>query len=100
MPLYSLDEVSLQLDELEALRLKDLKGLDQVDCAKEMGISQSTFQRILTAARAKVTEALIHGKAIRIEGGPVALAGDPMRRHQLSHMEEDSLEPGTPDPER
>lgn len=73
--LHTLDEVFLQLDELEALRLKDLQGLDQVDCAREMGVSQSTLQRVLTAARAKVTEALVLGKAIRIEGGRVIGSG-------------------------
>lgn len=73
VPLYRLEEISLGLDELEALRLKDLAGLEQEACAREMGISQSTLQRVLTAARAKVTEALVFGRAIRIEGGPFAV---------------------------
>jgi len=73
VPLRALEEVSLGLDELEALRLKDLAGLEQESCAQEMGISQSTLQRVLTSARTKVTEALVFGKAIRIEGGPFAV---------------------------
>lgn len=73
VPLRALEEVSLGLDELEALRLKDLAGLEQEACAREMGISQSTLQRVLAAARAKVTEALVFGRAIRIEGGPFAV---------------------------
>jgi hypothetical protein len=49
--------------------LKDLVGLEQEECASRMNLAQSTFQRILTSARHKVSEALIEGKSIRIEGG-------------------------------
>jgi len=66
IPLSMLEEVDLAVDELEALRLCDLKGLDQVEAAKRMKISQSTLQRILERARKKVAEALIDGKAIKI----------------------------------
>jgi predicted DNA-binding protein (UPF0251 family) len=59
----------LKLEELEALRLKDLEGLDQIDCAARMAVSRPTFQRILLSAREKVADSLLHGKAIRIEGG-------------------------------
>lgn len=69
VPLRELDEVHLTLEELEAIRLKDLEGLDQEDCAAQMRISRTTFQRILYAARTKIAEALVLGKAIRIEGG-------------------------------
>jgi predicted DNA-binding protein (UPF0251 family) len=69
IPLCSLEEIGLGVEEVEALRLKDLEGLEQEDCADRMGISRPTFQRILTGARAKVTEALVQGKAIRVEGG-------------------------------
>jgi len=56
----------LKLEELEAIRLKDLEGLDQVDCAREMGVSRPTFQRILLSAREKVADSLVNGKAIQI----------------------------------
>ncbi|MCL6451442.1 MAG: DUF134 domain-containing protein [Acetobacteraceae bacterium] len=69
VPLSVLDEVCLGVDELEALRLSDLEGLGQEECAGRMNLSQSTFQRILSAAREKLTRAVVHGKAIRIEGG-------------------------------
>lgn len=69
------DEVVLTLDELEALRLKDLEGLSQTEAAKRMNISQPTFNRLLSSARKKVSGALVGGKAIRIEGGNVALHG-------------------------
>jgi predicted DNA-binding protein (UPF0251 family)/DNA-directed RNA polymerase subunit RPC12/RpoP len=64
-----LEEVMLGLDEVEALRLKDLIGLEQEQCAERMGIAQSTFQRVLTTARNKVASALIEGRALRVEGG-------------------------------
>jgi len=66
VPLSMLEEVDLSIDELEALRLCDLKDLEQKEAAKKMKISQSTLQRILTSARKKVAEALINGKAIKI----------------------------------
>jgi len=67
VPLSELKEVELASDELEALRLCDYKKLGQIKAAKKMGVSQSTLQRILTSGRKKVTEALIKGKAIKIQ---------------------------------
>ena len=66
--LRDIDIVSLGLEELEALRLKDAKGLDQQTCAEHMRVSRPPFQRILQGARRKVAIALTHGKAIRVEG--------------------------------
>jgi predicted DNA-binding protein (UPF0251 family) len=66
VPLSILEEVDLNIDELEALRLCDLKNLEQMEAAKKMNISQSTFQRILTSARQKVAQALTEGRAIKI----------------------------------
>lgn len=73
VPLRHLEEVKLSHDELEALRLADYQGMDQIKAAKKMKISQSTFQRILTSARKKASEGLVEGKAIRIEGGKVRM---------------------------
>ncbi len=61
-----LKEILLRAEEVEALRLKNVKGLDQVECAKRMDTSQSTFQRILKSAHEKVSRAIIEGKAIKI----------------------------------
>jgi len=62
-------EVIVQLEELEAIRLKDKVGLDQVECAMSMGVSRATFQRILGAARSKIATALVEGRPILIQGG-------------------------------
>lgn len=64
-----LAENILKLEELEAIRLKDLEGLEQGECAARMEVSRPTFQRILLSAREKVADSLINGKMIRIEGG-------------------------------
>lgn len=71
IPLRALDEVVLALDEFEALRLADLEQLYQEAAARRMGVSRPTLSRILDSARRKVADALVHGKALRIEGGPV-----------------------------
>lgn len=62
-------EVILTVDEFEAIRLKDFEGLDQTEAAGKMGISQPTFQRLYNIARRKIADALVNGKAIRVEGG-------------------------------
>lgn len=61
-----LEIVELTIEELEALRLRNIKDLEQEEAAKEMNTSQSTFQRILSSSYKKITEALIEGKAIKI----------------------------------
>ena len=66
VPMRFLEITHLTHEELEALRLKNIKDLDQIECAKLMNTSQSTFQRILSSAYKKITDALINGKAIRI----------------------------------
>ncbi len=61
--------VIVQIEELEAIRLKDIKCFEQAICASLMGLSRPTFQRILQSARTKVAMALVEGRAIIIEGG-------------------------------
>ena len=66
VPMRSLDIVESTTEEVEALRLKNAEDLDQTEAAKMMKTSRSTFQRILTLAYKKITNALIEGKAIKI----------------------------------
>jgi uncharacterized protein len=73
VPLRELDEVVMTLDEFEAIRLADLDGQYQEQAAGQMGVSRATFSRIVDSAHRKVADALVHGKALRIEGGPVHL---------------------------
>lgn len=67
IPLIQLEEVGLSLDELEAIRLADYEGLYHEQAAEKMKISRPTFGRILGEARRKLAEALVEGKALRIE---------------------------------
>lgn len=66
VPLSILEEEELFHDELEALKLHDVDGLDQIEAAKKMKISQPTFGRILDRAYKKIATAIIKGKAIKI----------------------------------
>ena len=61
--------VTLSVEQLEALRLCDLEGLEQDDAAVRMNVSRGTLQRILYAARHLVADALVSGKIIEIRGG-------------------------------
>lgn len=76
IPATMLEQVTLSCEELEAIRLKDLDGFDQAEAAQEMNVSRATFQRILGSARAKISDALVNGKAISIEGGDYSIAGN------------------------
>ena len=69
-PLKHLEELGLTKDELEAIRLIDLKQIEQKKAAEQMRISQPTLSRSLASARKKIADALVNGKAIKIHGGP------------------------------
>jgi len=67
--LSEMSENILKVEEIEAIRLKDIVGLEQEECAEKMQISRQTYQRILNSGRNKIADSIINGKAIRIEGG-------------------------------
>lgn len=67
IPASDLEEISLPLDEFEAVRLADFEGLYHMEAAAHMNISRQTFGRIVASARRKIADALINGKALRIE---------------------------------
>ncbi|MBN2259082.1 MAG: DUF134 domain-containing protein [Clostridiales bacterium] len=73
IPFIDLDKIELKLEELEAMRLKDVENLNQAECAEIMEVSRQTFQLIIDEARRKVADALTNGKAIKIEGGNYTL---------------------------
>jgi predicted DNA-binding protein (UPF0251 family) len=92
IPLRTLEEVGLTVEEAEAIRLKDLESLEQEECAERMRISRPTFHRVLASARRKIADALINGKAIRVEGGTFALASQPFRCRRDGHEWQVSFE--------
>ncbi|HEO97936.1 MAG TPA: DUF134 domain-containing protein [Epsilonproteobacteria bacterium] len=61
-----LERIALDEDEMEAIRLSDFEGLYQQECADRMGISRTTFSRIIERAHKKVADALLHQKALAI----------------------------------
>ncbi len=67
--MQELEETTLTVEEYEAVRLKDFEGLGQEESAAKMEVSQPTFHRLLLDARKKIADAIVNGKAIKIEGG-------------------------------
>ncbi len=79
----SMDYLTMNVEELEALRLCDLEGLEQEDAAKRMEISRGTLQRILYAARQKSAKALCEGMGVLIQGGNYEIATTPCEYSKL-----------------
>jgi len=73
VPARGLEQVVLTLDGLEVLRLLDLEGRTQDEAAQHLGVSRSTVSRLAAEAHRTVADALVGGKALVIEGGPVAV---------------------------
>lgn len=74
VPLCELEEIVLQLDEFQALKYSELERKDQASAAAAMKVSRQTFGNILGSARRKLADAVVNGKALKIEGGPVEMA--------------------------
>ena len=81
----AVEEVCLSVEEAESIRLKDVERLGQEECARRMNISRPTFHRVLGSARSKLADALLNGKAIRIEGGNFEMV---MRRFRCANGHE------------
>ena len=75
IPMHSLEEIILSIDELEAVRLADYEGMYQEQAAEKMHISRPTFGRIIESAHKKIADALVNGRALKIEGGAVEMDG-------------------------
>lgn len=67
VPCKELQEIVIDLDEFEAMRLCDLEELDQTAAGVRMGVSRGTIQRLLTSGRKKLIEALMNSTVIRIQ---------------------------------
>jgi len=85
----------MTVDEYETIRLIDLQGFTQEECAKQMNIARTTVQGMYNDARKKLAESLVNGKVLRIEGGDYKLCDglekscgcSGCRRHKLNKEE-------------
>ncbi|MDP8232764.1 MAG: DUF134 domain-containing protein [Candidatus Zophobacter franzmannii] len=82
----TLEQITLNLDELEAIRLADYQGKEHNEAAEEMEISRSTFTRLVEKARCKVSRFLLEGKHLFIEGGDIHFRGNILRCEHCGHM--------------
>jgi predicted DNA-binding protein (UPF0251 family) len=88
---HDLEEIQLTLDELEAIRLADQRGLSHEEAADEMEISRSTFSRLIEKARRKIAEFIIQGKLLTIEGGSVHFRNNIIHCRSCGHMFKTSI---------
>jgi predicted DNA-binding protein (UPF0251 family) len=86
VPANTLEQVLLSLDEFEAIRLADQIGLSHEEAAEEMGISRSTFSRLIDKSRGKLAEFLFGGKLLTIDGGNVHFRKNIYRCLNCGHM--------------
>ncbi len=92
-----LEEVVLALDEYEAINHADLDGMTQEEASRLMNVSRQTFGRIITNAHRKIAEALIGGKALKIEGGKCIMSEREFECSSCGSKWEESFGTGRPE---
>jgi predicted DNA-binding protein (UPF0251 family) len=73
--------IMMTVEEYEAIRLIDLEGLTQEECAEKMQVARATVQNIYKDARSKIAESLVNGNLLKIEGGDYQLYSESERMH-------------------
>lgn len=86
IPLFLLQHTILMVDEYEAIRLADHEGLKHDEASQKMNISRPTFTRLLDSAHKKTADALVNGKAIKIEGGNYVLLNNRFYCNNCGHI--------------
>ena len=76
-----LEPINMTVDEYETIRLIDLEGMTQEECAERMTVARTTVQRIYTIARQKLAKSLVNGNVLLIEGGEYKLCTDAERKN-------------------
>jgi uncharacterized protein len=97
IPSSSLEEVILTLDEFESIKLADFEEMYQEQAALKMNISRQTFGRIVDSAHKKIADVLIHGKALKIEGGAIKVeAPTKIKCRKCNHLFKQPIDRGNP----
>lgn len=91
VPVQELRQKNLALDEFEAFRLADYKGMSHAEGAEEMGISRSTFSRLIEKSRKKIADFIIEGRVLLIEGGNVHFTNNIIRCQDCGQMFKTSI---------
>ncbi len=86
IPAKLLEEVQLSLDEFEAVRLADLIGMKHEEAASEMGISRSTFSRLIVKSRSKIADFFFKGKRLTVNGGNIHFRKNIIKCSHCGHM--------------
>lgn len=86
MPTHQLIKISMTLDEYEAIKLADYNGFSHSEAAEEMGISRPTFSRLIEKARKKLSEFLIKGRYLNIDGGNIHFKNNILHCRKCGHM--------------
>lgn len=89
--------INMTVDEYETIRLIDLEGFTQEQCAAQMNIARTTVQGIYDAARKKLAQSLVNGMILFIDGGEYRLCdgtgaccgGSGCRRRRRGNFSED-----------
>lgn len=63
----------MSVDEYETIRLIDLMGFTQEECAAQMNVARTTVQGIYNEARKKLADVLVNAKDLVIQGGDYTL---------------------------
>ena len=82
----SLEEIQLSLDEFEGIRLADLLGMSHEEAANEMGISRSTFSRLIVKSRKKIANFFFYGKLLVVTGGNIHFRQNIIKCADCGHM--------------
>ncbi|MEA1878839.1 MAG: DUF134 domain-containing protein [Bacteroidota bacterium] len=88
----NLEQRFLTLDEFEAVRLADFKGMSHEEGSLEMEISRSTFSRLIDRARNKIATFLIRGQLLTIDGGNIHFKNNIIRCLDCGHMFKTSID--------
>lgn len=73
IPIKNSEIIIMRVEEYETIRLIDLEGMMQEECAEKMNIARTTVQRIYNDARRKLANSLVNGNMLKIQGGDYKL---------------------------